>query len=76
MFSPYNQGRHSLALIQPTQLHSIVSQGLCNIVYLHRVNGMAVDRIVVRRPIVSINGPPAIPPTRAQSGIKLPIHDA
>lgn len=40
------------------------------------MNGMAVDKMVVLRPMVSIRGPPAIPPIRAHSGIKLPIHDA
>ena len=43
--------------------------------YLQTMNGTAVARIVVLRPIVSIKGPPAIPPNKADSGIRLPIHD-
>jgi hypothetical protein len=47
----------------------------CTFKYLQTMNGTAVARIVVLRPIVSIKGPPAIPPNRADSGIRLPIHD-
>lgn len=48
---------------------------LSSALYLQTMNGSAVARIVVFRPIVSIRGPPAIPPSKADSGIKLPIHD-
>ena len=40
------------------------------------MKGTAVARIVALLPIVSINGPPAMPPMSAARGIKLPIHEA
>lgn len=44
--------------------------------YSQTVKGMAVDKMVVRRPIDSISGPPTTPPIRAENGIKLPIQEA
>jgi len=45
------------------------------LIYSQIMKGSPVERIVVFLPIVSIRSPPAIPPNRADSGIKLPIHD-
>lgn len=40
------------------------------------MKGTAVERIVDRLPMASIRGPPAMPPTSAERGIKLPIQEA
>lgn len=40
------------------------------------MNGIAVAKIVFFLPKYSINGPPAIPPTKPANGIIPPTHDA
>jgi hypothetical protein len=62
----------------PHSVQKVKSLSRCHLPstsYLQIMNGTAVPRIVVFRPIVSIRGPPATPPNRADSGIRLPIHD-
>jgi hypothetical protein len=67
--------RLDLLLVIQGMCCTVVRKVTCRVKYLHTMNGTAVARIVVLRPIVSIKGPPAIPPNRADSGIRLPIHD-
>lgn len=83
----FENSKHARCIVMPNhvsrgnlealcrRLHVLSVCYLSSALYLQTMNGSAVARIVVFRPIVSIRGPPAIPPSKADSGIKLPIHD-